>query len=166
MAQNLTDSLLTTSVRIYDILVANAVGLGLAGPTKTNVWYGDQSMLPETPAVCIEPGTKTRDLRGVPDMTENNMDVHIFLYHSAVGTEQQQSRRDTVGFAEAIERFLHINHLNMVNSIGEQIIVHGFVRSLDAGYQYKNGSTLYNAVHMVWTGFTKTSLRNPNNPVP
>lgn len=166
MAQNLTDSLLTTSVRIYDLLVANAASLGLVGPTLTNVWYGDQLNLPETPAVCVEPGTKTRELRGVPDMTENGLDIHLFLYHTAVGGEQQVSRRDCIEFAEAIERFLNVNHLNMTNSIGEQIIIHGFVRSLDAGYQYKNGTTLYNAVHMIWTGLTKTSLRNPNNPIP
>jgi len=123
-------------------------------------------MLPETPAVCIEPGTKTRTLAGAPDMTELDIDVHIFLYHSAVGDEQQQARRDTIEFAEAIEKFLHVNHLNLVNSVGEQIIIHGFTKSTDAGYQYKNGTTLYNAVHMVWTGFTKTSLRNPGNPIP
>jgi hypothetical protein len=165
MAQNLTDSVLTASVRIYDLLTANAAALGLVGPTKTNVWYGDQTLLPETPAVCIEPGTKSRELRGVPDMTENTLDVHILLYHSVVGTEQQVARRATIQFAEAIERYLHVNHLNMLNSIGEQIIVHGFVRSSDPGFQYKT-STMYNAVHMIWTGLTKTSLRNPNNPVP
>lgn len=167
MSQNFTDSLLTTSQRIYNLLKANAATLGLVGPDGTiNVWFGDQNLLPQTPAVCVEPGTKTRDLKGIPDMTDNNMDVHVFLYHSAVAKEQQQARQDTIQFAEAIERFFHQNQLNMVNSAGDQIIVHGYFRSLDAGYQYKNGSTLHNAVHMIWTGYTKTSLRNPNNPIP
>jgi hypothetical protein len=167
VAQTPTDSLLTTSVRIYDLLRANAVSLGLQGPDgKINVWFGDQGTLPETPAVCVEPGTKTRDLSGVPDMTTNLFDVHIFLYHSAVGGEQQQARRDTIDFAEDIERFLHVNHLNLANSLGDQIIIHGYVKSMDAGYQYKNGTTLYNAVHMIWTGMTKTSLRNASNPIP
>lgn len=168
VVQILTDSILTTAERLYDLAVANAASLGLADgapPGDTNVWFGDQDLLPRTPALCVEPGTKHRDLAGFPDMTRGTIDVHMLLYHSRPGGEQQQSRRDCIRFAENVERYFHVNHLNLLNSAGDQIIIHGFFTDIDPGYVYKTG-TLYNAVRMTWTGTTKTSLRNPQSPPP
>lgn len=164
MAQILTDSVLTTSRRIYDLLVTNAAALGLDAGGSVNVWYGDQDSVPRTPSICVEPGTKRRVLAGVPDMTLIDIDVHLLLYHSPI-SEQQDARQDCIAFAEGVERFLHINHLNLANSNGDQIIIHGFVTEMDPGYVYKSG-TLHHAVQMVWTGTTKTSLRNPQSPPP
>lgn len=164
MVQKLTDSALTLSQRMFDILTANAAALGLNAGGEVNVWYGDQDSIPRTPAVCVEPGTKRRTLAGVPDMTELNLDVHLLVYHNAIA-EQQASRKFCIQIAEGIEQFLHINHLNMVNSLGEQIIVHGLVTEFDPGYVYKQG-TLNHSVHMIWTALSKTSLRNPLNPIP
>ena len=154
MSQVLSDSVLTLSQRLYDIATANKATWGVQ-----DVWYGDQVNLPRTPALCIEPGRKTRQFAGAPDMTDNNFDVFFLLYHGAV-RETQTTRKEAITCAEAIEKYFQVNHFNLANASGDQIALFGYFREVDPGYVYKNG-TLYSAVRMTWNGYTKTSLRNP-----
>lgn len=157
MADNMTASVLTISKRIYDLLVLDKVTLGLQ-----DVWYGDQQLLPGTPALCVEPGMKRRPLDGVPDLTRNAIDTSILIYHSqlldATAGGQQKVRQDTIAVAEAVETWLHQNHLQLLDASGDRITIHSWVTEFDPGYAYKNG-TLYHAVMMTWSSITKTRLR-------
>lgn len=158
MTTPLSDSTLAIAQRFFEILDLNKATLGIQ-----DVWFGDQDNVPRTPSVCVEPGVKRRELQGIPDMTLNTIDTFFLVYHSPVG-ETQQARRDTIQFAEGIERYLHINHLNLFAADGSQLTIHGFCSDMDPGYAYKGSTspgrgTLYNAVQITWTSTTKTRLR-------
>lgn len=152
----LSNSTLVIAKRYQEILTAAKVTLGLQ-----DVWFGDQSIVPRTPAVCIEPGLKRRNFDGVPDMTMMNIDTIILLYHSQVIVNggQQQARSDAITFAEDIEEFLHVNHPRLFNATAtQQLTIQGFCTDFDPGYSYKSRS-LYHAVQMTWTNLTKVSLQ-------
>lgn len=123
-----------------------------------DVWFGDQTVLPRTPAICVEPGVKRRSLAGVPDMTHMEIDTVFFIYHSEVSKDQQQARDDCIKFAEDVEEYLHVNHLRLLAADGTQLTIHGFCTDFDPGYSYRP-RTLYNAVQMTWTNTTKVSLQ-------
>lgn len=151
----LSDSTLEIADRWYGILNDGAVKtlLGIQ-----DVWFGDQNILPHTPSVCVEPGIERRVLQGVPDMTRMEIDTIFLVYHSKVGGEQQQAKRDSVAFAQAIKHYLHVNHLRLFNAAAtQQLTIHGYCTEFDPGYAHKQ-RTLYNAVQMTWTNLTKVSL--------
>lgn len=124
-----------------------------------DVWFGDQAMIPHTPAICVEPGVERRLLEGIPDMTRMEIDTTFLVYHSIVGREQQQAKKDSIAFAKNIQHYLHANHLILMSKDGtRQLTIHSFCTDFDPGYSYKP-RTLYNAVQMTWTNITKVSLQ-------
>lgn len=156
MADKLTDDPLVIADRIYTLLQAARVTLGFP---ELGVWFGDQELVPQTPAICVEPGTLNADLEGVPDRTFNRIECYLLIYHSKVLIDtQQNARRETLQFAGTVRRWLHDNHLQLLDANGDRLVIHGFVTFFDPGYAYKR-RTLYNAVQMTWTGITKTNLR-------
>lgn len=159
MAELLTDSILVVADRVYTILNAVKGTLTYGSITLQDVWFGDQLLLPRTPALCVQPGIMRRPLAGVPAQTENMIDTTLLLYHAKVD-EQQTALRETIGLAEVIEKYLHINHLQLLNASGDRLTTHSFVTEKDPGYVYRSG-TLYHAVQMNWYSLTKTRLQAP-----
>lgn len=136
------------------ILDANKVALGIQ-----DVFFGDQLMVPHTPAICVEPGRKRRNLEGVPDMTRMEIDTTFYVYHSKVDSEKQQARDDCIKFAEDVEDYLHVNHLRLFDLAGtQQLTIHSYCTDFDPGYSFKR-NTWYHAVQMTWTNLTKVSLQ-------
>lgn len=162
MADNMTDDVGVISDRIFDIL-RDPLVMGPLG--LSSVWYGDQSLVPNTPSLCIEPGLVRSPLDGVPAMVANTIDVMLLLYHAKVGPVvagsdggQQAARLAAVQFAYNIRNYLHQNHLQLLNTSGDRITIHSWVVETDPGYAYR-GNTLYHAVKMTWQSITKTRLR-------
>jgi hypothetical protein len=162
MADNMTDDVGVISDRVFDILRDGPTMLSLG---LSSVWYGDQTIVPDTPSLCVEPGLVRSPLAGVPAMVENHIDVILLLYHSKIGPlvagtdgGQQAERRSAVQFAYNIRNFLHQNHLQLLNTGGDRITIHSWVTELDPGYAYRNNS-MYHAVRMTWQSITKTRLR-------
>lgn len=162
MADNMTDSILTVSDRLYTVLDAAKASLSYVGAARTvtlqDVWFGDDETLPRTPCLVVEPGIKRTPLAGVPSQVENTLDVELLVYHATLDVARSVARREVVGLAEVISTWLHNNHLNLQDSNGDRIVIHGWVTNTEPGYAYKGG-TLYNAVQMTWTGITKTRLK-------
>lgn len=149
----LSDSTLEVADRFFEILDLAKAELGIA-----DVWFGDQSV-PRVPAICIQPGSETRQLAGIPDMTQMMIDTGILLYHSRVDRSQQIAYRECISFAQRIKNYLHVNHLRLYSKDGaRQLTIHGFCTNFDPGYVYQD-RTRYNAVQMVWSSLTKTSLQ-------
>lgn len=150
----LTDRTLVVAERFYDVLNANKVSLGIA-----DVWFGDQELVPRTPSLCVEPGLKRREMRGVPDMTLLEIDTYFLIYHSKLSTTggEQQQRRNCIGFAEAIETYLNQNHLRLHAANGDQLTLYGYCVEVDPGYAYKSDSR-FHAVQMTWRSTSKKSL--------
>lgn len=140
--------------RIFALLTASKVALlGNYG----EVYYGDQNRVAVTPALCVESGETTRVLAGVPNRVENTHTVYIILYYSPVD-EVQATKLASEQLAETVAAFLDTNVTLDLGGDGG-IVIHGFVRSIDPGYRYRNqGKTLMNTVRLTWAGTTKTIL--------
>ncbi len=114
------------------------------------VHYGDQDRLPVTPAVCLEPGSKQRTLVGQPNMTQNDFEVFILVYHDMIqSTALSRLQADQIAYD--IEKLLH-QDLQLGGNL-----INGFVASHESGYTYKV-RTLYRAARLTYRGFNKTSL--------
>lgn len=159
------DSALAIAERFYQICLTNRFELGFYG----GVYFGDQVMLPGTPALCIEPGTLKQDLVSASNRTQNDIDTYFLVYHAPI-SEKQNARREAIAVAENLKRFLHRNHLRLYTApatiggleqdLNRQLTVHGHCVETDPGYQFKQG-TLYNAVQMTWRSLSKTWLQQP-----
>ena len=118
--------------------------------------YGDQDRLPSTPAVCVEPGDKDRTLEGVPNMTLNEFTIFVMVYHNKV-QDNQLTRRECDMLAYEIEAYLHEDLQLTLGDPAAPALIHGFVRSNESGYSFKNG-TLYRSARLTFYGKNKTSL--------
>jgi hypothetical protein len=99
----LTDSIAVVTEYLYDKFNVQAVKdtLGLV-----DVFYGDQALIPRSPALCVEPGPKIRDFHGAMRRTDNTITVYLIAYHSEIrSTETNQ--REVVELGEAIELIVH-----------------------------------------------------------
>ena len=133
---------------IFNLIEANKISLGLA-----DVFFGEQKMLPRSPAAVVDLGRKRRELAGVSapgGRTMNNMDIIIDV-HSAKVAEEALARMELNLLAEAVEDLLHVD-----TTMGG-IIIHGFVRDWDPGEAFINNS-MFRTVRMMYTGQTKTYL--------
>jgi hypothetical protein len=119
-----------------------------------DVWYGDQDRIGTTPTVCIEPSDKTRELSGAPNMTENNFEIYILVYHNKV-QDNQITRKEVDQLAFEIEKLLH-QDLQLATA-GVPRLIHGYVTRNESGYVWKNG-TLYRTARLTYRGKNKTSL--------
>jgi len=120
-----------------------------------DVWYSDQDRLPRTPAICIEPDEKQRTLEGAPNMTINEFTVFILVYHNAV-RDVQVTREECDRLAYEIEKLIH-QDLQLTNGDPTPRVIHGYVRSNESGYTFKQG-TLYRTARLTYYGKSKTSL--------
>jgi hypothetical protein len=67
-----------------------------------DAFYGDQTILPKTPAVCVAPGNKTRDWSGASLRTENIFETYVFVYFSKI-QDVQLNTHGAQTLADAVE---------------------------------------------------------------
>jgi hypothetical protein len=120
-----------------------------------DVYYGDQDMFPHTPSVCVETGDKTRTLEGAPNMTLNEFEIYVLIYHNKV-QDNQSTRKETDQIAYDIEQLVH-QDLQLRNGGLTPNVIHGFIRSHESGYTFKK-DTLYRSARLTYYGKNKTSL--------
>jgi len=122
-----------------------------------DTFYGDQSQLAATPTICVEPNTKTRELAGVPNMTQNDFEIFIIVYISQV-QDMNVSRKQADELAYDVEKFIHQDlQLKDPNNSNAPSLIHGFVRENESGYSIKK-STMYRSARLTYFGRNKTSL--------
>jgi hypothetical protein len=132
---------------VFDRLTANKVDIGTG---IEDVFYGDQTMIPRTPALCLEPDGKKRELQGVPRRTENMYTMYIILYVSKVD-DTQANARDALVLAEAVEDFLH------ADPTLDDRVIHSFCTEVEPGYRTRQG-TRYRACRITFQAINKTVL--------
>ena len=93
----LTASAEVVATAIFDAIQAQASALGIQ-----QVYYGDQTILPETPCVCVSPGNKLRELQGTTMRTLNTIETYVFVYYGKV-QDVQQNLHAAQTLADAIE---------------------------------------------------------------
>ena len=83
-----------------------AAGATFSTPVDpSNVYYGDQDRIPATPSICIDPGDKTRSLAGAPNMTLNEFEIYVIIYHNKI-QEMQLTRKEADQLAYEVEFML------------------------------------------------------------
>lgn len=107
-----------------------------------DVYYGDQERLPRTPAVCVEPGEKVRELNGAPRRTLITFTNYIIVYHNPVKNATVIREEDDQR-AEAIERFIHADPY-FADGSGNDQVIDSLVTSIESGYQMR-ANTLFRA---------------------
>lgn len=120
-----SDSIVTLCQYIVDKLTDNAEALGLV-----DIYYGDQERIATSPAACVEPGPKNRDLQGANRRTENTITIYVIVYHSEIRSPQS-NRKDADALAEAIEAVLHLDP-----TLGGYVR-HSYVTNISPGYVNK-----------------------------
>jgi hypothetical protein len=145
---NLSDSLVTVASAIEAIFV-NQKNQGLL-PIR-DVWYGgDNTLIPETPAILIEPDIKTRDIEGSSHMNYIRFRVYLTIFHSKLG-DPAMTRKDCDSLAEQVEGILHANR-----TLGG-LVVHGMVESLQPG-RATNNNVIMKATRLLWVGMSRSRL--------
>ena len=114
------------------------------------VFYRDQNKVPFTPAVCVEPSTKRRDLQGVPRATRVTMEVVLLIYLYRIGSLEDVGA-DVDTLAEDLEAFLHLDP-----QMGGQVI-HNYVSTVEYGYAQRDTS-LFRTVRMTLEADSKVNL--------
>lgn len=124
---------------------AQASALGIA-----ETWYGDQTILPQTPAVCVTPGNKSRAFAGASLMTENTFETYVFVYFGKV-QDVQQNLHAAQALADAIEPVVQTDM-----TLGG-IVIWTLCTQNEPGIINKQGSLLMGN-RMTFQSFSKTRL--------
>ena len=93
----LTASSETVANAILNAITAQMVSLGIK-----QTYYGDQTQLPETPAVCVSPGNKQREFQGASLTTMNTFETYVYVYFGKI-QDVQQNLHAAQTLADAIE---------------------------------------------------------------
>jgi hypothetical protein len=141
-----TDSLETITQTIVSLL-EDHTELGFE-----DVFYGDQDLIPRTPAAAVESAGLARELQGIATggMTRNELSVYIFVYHCPIQSAQK-TRKECDQFAEQVQRLLH----NDVTLGG--LVIHGFCNNSEPGVAVRGGAAM-RAHRITWMGISKTRL--------
>jgi|SRR5215469_1060307 len=93
---------LTASAETVATAIMNAIRTQMVALGVQQVYYGDQTQLPQTPAVCVSPGNKTREFQGASLRTMNTFETYVFVYFGKV-QDVQQNLHAAQTLADAIE---------------------------------------------------------------
>lgn len=154
-----TARLTVIAQRFVELFTAKVGDETFFNPPLQDVYYGDQIKIPRSPTLCVEPAQKVRTWPPTPTlMSENTFEINFFIYHARVdGTQVVKLESDQ--FGEAVEEFINMNHVNLADSGGNQIIIHGNVVESEPGYSFRNtGRDLYHSTRLLWRGISKTRL--------
>jgi hypothetical protein len=144
-----TDLSTELALAIRDRIRAVQADLGIA-----DVFYGQHTMIPRSPAVEVKPGAKVRELAGVAapgGRTLNRLGVVIEVLSAKVGPEETE-RLDLDRLAQSIEAELHKD-----TTMGG-LISHGFVRDWTPGEFADSRGGMWRTVRMTFIGTSKTYL--------
>lgn len=147
-----TQSLSTLAQYMVDLIKQPANLATLSIPDAAMVFYGDQQMVPRTPAVAVEPGALTRSLsgKGASGRTDNVFTIYLMAYLAKISSNQAVRKQSD----ELAERLVNILHSD--RTMGG-LVIHGFVTSLESGFAVRGG-TLMRTARLTWQGLTKTLI--------
>jgi hypothetical protein len=131
--------------KVFELVTEAKQALGLA-----DVFYGDQNKIPRTPAACIVPDVKRRELKGAPRGVENILSTYILVYVSKVD-DVQKNEESAIVIGEAIETYLH-----QFRDL-QGLVVHCYCSAIEPGYRTREG-TQFRAVRLTFEGLSKTIL--------
>lgn len=147
------DSTEAVTTYLYNILLTNASALGV--DSSTGVFYGDQMLLPTTPALCVVPGPET----GMPNGAGGRPMLMVFLTYVMVYYEKiqdiQLNTHASLVLANTVKRLIHQDP-----TLGNTVI-NCYCSGVEPGVAVKGpGRSLMDASRMVFNSRSKVVL-NP-----
>lgn len=139
------------------LIKASALALGipdLPGATvpggDPSVFFGDQTLIPVTPTICVAPGPRDRDIGHTKAgfRSINTFTVFFMIYHGKV-QDAQTNELQCLQYAESVEALLHQNKQM------SGYVYNGWVERLDPGIAMRGG-TLMRATRLTWIGNSET----------
>jgi hypothetical protein len=117
-----------------------------------DVFFGDQALLPKTPAACVIVGPTETTLVGAPRYVQANFKVQVLVYHCKL-QDKQITELECSERAEAVAA-------NLDNAITfNGLVLDGFIVSIEPGFVDKSqGQTWYKTSRITWEGFSKFNL--------
>jgi hypothetical protein len=113
------------------------------------VYYGDQAVIPVTPALCV--GMAGMDSELAVSRLDHELFVYLLIYHGKI-QDVQQNQKEADQLAEELRLLLHEDP-----QLGGRVI-HGFVQRLESGYARRENSLM--SMHRL-TWFARTRTVNP-----
>ncbi len=136
-------SITDTPVDVADALVARlesqSVTLGLQ-----DVHYGDQRLLPELPAVCVEPNTQERERTGTGERTRNDLSCWVLVYGTIDMSEDDRDAQRTQRTVDVLTDLIAVD-LNTYAKHGSTlggIITEGLCTRVEYGYAVRERTLL------------------------
>lgn len=119
----LSASSLEVSQRIHTYLDEAKEELGIK-----RVYYGRTDLIPDYPAITVEPGTKQRSLElGSTHKFRIDFAVEIFLYFGKISNTAEINFEENERLTELVEEKLHENFRL------DGMVIFGFVTSIEPG---------------------------------
>lgn len=138
-----TDKPSVVAAYIKDMLEQSAIPF-------EDVWYGDQNLIPRTPAAAVEPGARGREWAGTSRSSMNTFVVDVIIYHSQL-EDVNLTRQEALELAEDVEVLLHSDP-----TLGG-LVIDSLCTSLEPGYA-ERGNILLQATSVRWEGRSKTRV--------
>ncbi|HVI77449.1 MAG TPA: hypothetical protein VM715_04685 [Candidatus Acidoferrum sp.] len=131
--------------------------VGILDAAKTSlgvkdVFYGDQSLLPNVPAACVEPEPMSQEFVGVPFRMERRIRENIYVYYSRLGN-RAQGRMDGEALSIAVADFLQLAEHRQAGGL----VIHSFITTYTPGYRAQGGHVFY-ATRLTWEGLVRVQL--------
>jgi hypothetical protein len=147
----LTDSSEVVATFIADLLSANKASL----PTPVqDVWYGDQQLLPHTPAICVAPGMKTREFQGASLRTLNVFETLVWVYFCKL-QDVQENLHGCTAVMDAVDYMVQTNN-GSDNTLGG-IVTSVICMQSEPGIATKQGALMM-AARLAFRSQSKTML--------
>ena len=115
-----------------------------------DVFYGDQELIANVPALTVESGSKVRDYTQTGLQTDVGITMIFVLFHSRV-TDKQVTKKQLDEKAEALETFIHAN----TNLDG--LVINGLVTSSEPGF-IDRGRIIFHAHRLTWEALVKERI--------
>ncbi len=115
-----------------------------------DVFYGDQTGIPRTPAVTVELGGKERSYNQTGLFTNLDFSLSIIVYHGLLA-DVQTIKKELDQFTQAIEDKLHAD-----NTLGG-LVISGLVSSVEPGTAIVGQAQFY-AHRMTWEAMIKERI--------
>jgi len=118
-----------------------------------DIFYGDQELIPHTPAAAVEPGSMQRQIGGIMPggQTLNTFQVYVFVYHCPIQSPQV-TRKECDQLAEQVQRIFHTDV-----TLGG-LVTHGFCTNSESGVTVRGGAML-RTHRITWSGISKTGVQ-------
>jgi hypothetical protein len=159
MSQILTARNSVIARRMVDLLEPFIGDSNFFDPPLQGVSYGDQQKIPAVPWVCVEPNDKDRpwDTITPTDMTEVVLEIYLLCYFATVDKGTQPSRETADQFGETVEEYFNVNHRQMRNADGNDLVIYSFCVKNESGYTQRQNN-LYRSNRITWRGRSKLRL--------